>query len=78
VVYTPSIKITVSPAIAPAAASVRSQGVLRVEQPLAAVPVGETYQVVAALARRVSAMTARKTTAKKAGRAKSLFITLTL
>jgi hypothetical protein len=61
--------------MAPAAASVRSHGMLRVEQPLAAVPVGETYQVVA-LATRVNAKTAK--TGKTAGRANSLFIKLTL
>src|SRR4051812_15064132 len=63
------MRITVSPAIAPAAASVRSQGVLRVVQPLAAVPVGETYQVVA------PAIRANARTARKARRASTVFIT---
>src|SRR6476660_6055688 len=46
--YTPSIRTTVSPATAAAAALASEQGFARVVQPVAAVPVGDTYQVAAA------------------------------
>ena len=67
-----------SPAIASAAALARAHGAARELQfgtppSGTAVPVGETYQV-AAPATRVSATTAKKTTAKKAEGANSLFI----